>query len=725
MKSGSSYKFLIFGLIISLWLLAIPGTALAVHQLPVVSGFTVTTFATPVEVNGITSDPAGNIYAIDQGAGVITKITPSGTQTVVTTLGGSGWINIYFDPVSTNLFVTNFTLKLVKRVTLAGVTTDLITGLSGGPSGITGDADGNIYVAEQGPANLILKLFPGGSDTIYSSSGLSNPDGINFGSDGKLYVGNRGTGDVTVVPVGGGAAVQLAGGLTQPFDALPDSNGNVYVPHPTLGTLSKITPGGSVSTFGLGFHEPKNLAFDPSGNLFVVDSSADTIYKVAAVDVLLPLDLTTCGSPINGEEILLDVEGQTYILANDITLPAAENCFFITANNVTLDGNGKTITGFGNAGNGVTVLGSFQPPNDPTLDAPIVGFTIKNLNVTGFALGISFENGDGGTVRDNQLDSNTFGIILNSDSVGNTITANILTDQVSTGIRAASGSIGNDFTGNVISGSGIFDAQDASTGGSGTAGTDNTWTGNICDSSSPDGLCDDLPGGNFEVLLTPASETNTVGTDHTVTATVSQNGVAAVFQVVFIVVSGPNGGTDSDTSSSPSGTCNRDTNDDCIANASGVVSWTYTGTGGPGTDKIKACTLATPITCSSEVTKVWEVDSPDADGDGVPDDIDICPGTPDGVVAVDDKGCDASDLFERLVAEINGLVGPKGIRNSLLVKLNGVQTAIENGQDKVALNKLKSFVNHVKALDGKKLTSGQASLFQQLADVISQTIEGT
>ena len=56
--------------------------------------------------------------------------------------------------------------------------------------------------------------------------------------------------------------------------------------------------------------------------------------------------------------------------------------------------------------------------------------------------------------------------------------------------------------------------------------------------------------------------------------------------------------------------------------------------------------------------------------------------------------------------------------------MDGVKTAIEQGKDKVALNKLKSFVNHVKALDGKKLTGEQARLFQDLAEIISQAIEG-
>lgn len=83
---------------------------------------------------------------------------------------------------------------------------------------------------------------------------------------------------------------------------------------------------------------------------------------------------------------------------------------------------------------------------------------------------------------------------------------------------------------------------------------------------------------------------------------------------------------------------------------------------------------------------------------------------------------ETTEPLDTLVAAIENLVGPKGIRNSLLSKLDGVELAIEQGKDKVALNKLKAFVNHVKAQKGKKLTGAQATLFEQLADAISQSI---
>jgi hypothetical protein len=92
------------------------------------------------------------------------------------------------------------------------------------------------------------------------------------------------------------------------------------------------------------------------------------------------------------------------------------------------------------------------------------------------------------------------------------------------------------------------------------------------------------------ITLTPVNATNPVGTNHTVTATltnltgVPQPGVT----VIFSIISGPN------SPFNASGT----------TNTSGQASFTYTGSGGVGTDNITAC-LAGQVVCSQVVTKDW------------------------------------------------------------------------------------------------------------------------
>jgi hypothetical protein len=90
--------------------------------------------------------------------------------------------------------------------------------------------------------------------------------------------------------------------------------------------------------------------------------------------------------------------------------------------------------------------------------------------------------------------------------------------------------------------------------------------------------------------LTPATDTNPVGTNHTVTATVTRGGnpVSGV-AVTFAVLEGPN--------LRKSG---RST-----TNANGQASFTYTGTGGVGTDRIQASGFVNQIRFNCTATKTW------------------------------------------------------------------------------------------------------------------------
>jgi uncharacterized repeat protein (TIGR03803 family) len=98
-------------------------------------------------------------------------------------------------------------------------------------------------------------------------------------------------------------------------------------------------------------------------------------------------------------------------------------------------------------------------------------------------------------------------------------------------------------------------------------------------------------------VLSPASATNIVGTAHTVTATVTSNGVPRSGAVVnFSVTAGPNLGK--------TGTA---------TTIAGQASFTYTGSTTAGTDTIRATSLG----ATGTATKVWI--APDSVGDGIPD----------------------------------------------------------------------------------------------------------
>lgn len=100
------------------------------------------------------------------------------------------------------------------------------------------------------------------------------------------------------------------------------------------------------------------------------------------------------------------------------------------------------------------------------------------------------------------------------------------------------------------------------------------------------------------ISLSPTQAVNDVGTPHTVTATLvdSSNNPIAGSVVTFTIVSGPNAGA--------GGTCSVNVN--CSSDATGKVSWTYTGAGGPGDDTIQGCFVdATGTNRCARATKTW------------------------------------------------------------------------------------------------------------------------
>ena len=264
----------------------VSATFSAVVTGPSVPGFTVTVFAPEItDPTGITVDPNGNIYTINRVGGIATMFGPAGNVIKSVALGGVDLIDIYFDPMTGELFVGGWVSQSVGhlyRFDINGGGSKTLIATLAGISGITGDASGNIYAAQVN-AGIVSKITPSGDVTTYAT-GLNNPDGIAFDPAGRLYSGSR-TGQVMVTPIGGGAATNFATLTGAIMDLVADAAGNVYATNadPTQGTITKITPGGSVSSFGTGFGGPQGIVFDASGNLFIANLNSDVIYKVAGV----------------------------------------------------------------------------------------------------------------------------------------------------------------------------------------------------------------------------------------------------------------------------------------------------------------------------------------------------------------------------------------------------------------------------------------------------------
>lgn len=134
------------------------------------------------------------------------------------------------------------------------------------PEGIAADAEGNLYVAEPASAT-IRKVTPQGAVTTLAGT-----------------VGAVGYAD------GNGAAARF----NQPSRLETDSQGNVYLTDTGNSVVRRITPGGAVGTVaGNGtcgsvdgrttsaqFCNPKGIALDRWGNLWVADTGNHTVRRI-------------------------------------------------------------------------------------------------------------------------------------------------------------------------------------------------------------------------------------------------------------------------------------------------------------------------------------------------------------------------------------------------------------------------------------------------------------
>jgi DNA-binding beta-propeller fold protein YncE len=290
----------------------------------------------------IAIDATGNLYVMDMGNRCVRKVTPTGEVSTIAAgckagfVDGAGNKARFRQPVGVamdeegNLYVTDAWNNRIRKITPEGVVSTLAgSGECGyrdgrgnearfcGPSGITIDAAGNLYVADSGNDRIrkvtkegAVSTFAGSKEGFADGRGnaaqFNSPRGIAIDSAGNFYVAdakNHRIRRVTpegVVSTFAGSGVEGAkdgrgsvARFNEPADIAIDSADNLYVTDYWNDSIRKITPEGEVSTFaggkggladGVGsaaqFDEPHGIAIDRAGNLYVADSRNHRVRKV-------------------------------------------------------------------------------------------------------------------------------------------------------------------------------------------------------------------------------------------------------------------------------------------------------------------------------------------------------------------------------------------------------------------------------------------------------------
>ena len=280
--------------------------------------------ATTTQLNspeGVAIDLAGNLYISDTKSCVIREVTAGG---VITTVAGNG------------------------RCGFSGDGGPAVSARLNNPAGIAVDSGGRLYIADSG--NSVIRVVPitnnwfsigsimtvagvGGSSGYDGDGGpatkarLNAPSSVALDPAGNLYISDTGNNAIRKVGVngaistfagngkqgfGGDGGPAAAAELWAPAGMATDSAGDVFIADYFNYRVRRIGPDGTISTLaGSGTNDnrgdggpatssqlvqPKAVAVDSSGNLYIADTFGNTVRKVTPAGTIT----TVAGTGVRG-----------------------------------------------------------------------------------------------------------------------------------------------------------------------------------------------------------------------------------------------------------------------------------------------------------------------------------------------------------------------------------------------------------------------------------------
>lgn len=292
--------------------------------------------------SGICMDASGSIYVMDQGNGLVRKITSSGIFSSFVNIVGMA-CGICSDP-SGNLYVAGTQSRRIYKVTPTGSVSLFAGGgqygcvngtgtlaLFGYPVGICSDPLGNIYVADLG-CNSVRKITPSGVVTTYAGSGSpgfanGNAASASFNGLNGLFVDASGNiiesdgynhairkidtnGMVSTIAGNGSSGFANGTGtlatFNAPYSVCGDNSGNIYVAEYNNHDIRKITTAGVATIYaGTGtpgfanglttfasFNVPTGVCNDTQGNFYVCEAGNCAVRKIMTASGALTVNIS-------------------------------------------------------------------------------------------------------------------------------------------------------------------------------------------------------------------------------------------------------------------------------------------------------------------------------------------------------------------------------------------------------------------------------------------------
>jgi len=203
-----------------------------------------------------------------------------------------------------------------------------------GPTSVTVDGSGNLYVSDSGSSVLYEMLAVNG--TVPASpaiktigSGFGELIFVTIDGSGNLYVADAYNNAVKeVVAVNGSipaspTIITLGSGFEAPDGVAVDGSGNVYVADMGNNAIKEIVAvdgsipaSPTIRALGSGFFVPTGVAVDGSGNVYVSNHATGAIREILAVNGSIPASPTieTLGSGFSDPwGVTVDASGNVYV----------------------------------------------------------------------------------------------------------------------------------------------------------------------------------------------------------------------------------------------------------------------------------------------------------------------------------------------------------------------------------------------------------------------------
>ena len=229
----------------------------------------------------------GNIFLTGTGTGPQISYSP-GVKSII----GSGWGNAAGVTVdaSGNVYIADQTHKQVWKETLSGgsYTASIVAdstsnyGLNA-PTDVAVDGAGNVYIADQGNGRIVKETLSGGTYTqsLVVSVGAY---ALTVDGSGNVYLPNGANVLMETLQTNGSYVQSTIGsGMNIGYGSVKvDGSGNLYIGNQYQQQVVKETlSGGSytASVIANGFQWGVGIALDAAGDVFVIDAGTGNLYK--------------------------------------------------------------------------------------------------------------------------------------------------------------------------------------------------------------------------------------------------------------------------------------------------------------------------------------------------------------------------------------------------------------------------------------------------------------